>query len=155
MSEENEPVSAESPADAFKEQLLRVKADFENTKKRLERDKQDAIKYANEKLLAEVLGIADNFDRAMASLSEGHDPVKVKQGLEMAQNQLHKMLEKNGVELVKSVGAEFDPRVHEAVGLVESDAKEGVIVDEVQKGYLLNGRLIRPSRVRLAKPRPH
>lgn len=133
------------------EQLLRLKAEFENTKKRLERDKQDAIKFANERLLVEILTVADNFDRAMASLDEGHDAVKVKEGLHLAQNQLHKVLEQHGVQLIQSVGNAFDPSVHEAVGEVDApEAEEGTVVDEIQRGYLLNGRLIRPSRVRLA-----
>ena len=135
------------------EQLLRLRADFENTKKRLERDKQEAIKFANEKLLVEILSIVDNFDRAMASISEGHDPEKVKKGLEIAQGQLHQVLEQHGVQVIKSVGAQFDPKFHEAVATVEptENMKDGTIVDEVQRGYLLNGRLIRPSRVRIAQ----
>lgn len=134
------------------DQILRLRAEFENTKKRLERDKQEAIKFANERLLTEILPIVDNFDRAMLSLSEGHDPEKVKQGLKIAQHELHKILEEHGVEVVRSVGEHFDPKFHEAVGVSEtSDAKEGTVVDEIQRGYLLNGRLIRPSRVRIAQ----
>ncbi len=134
------------------EQALRMRADFENMKKRMEKERLDAIKYANEGLLVDVLSVTDNFDRAMASLAEGHDVEKVKQGLEIAQQQLHKVLEQHGVEIVKAQGVDFDPRVHEAVAVVPTDEfKEGAIVDEIQKGYLLNGRLIRPSRVRVAQ----
>ena len=134
------------------DQLLRLKADFENTKKRLEREKQDSIKFANEKLLVEILPIVDNLDRALASLSEGHDPEKVMQGLKLAQQELHEVLEEHGVEQVKGLGEAFDPQIHEAVGVVEApEQKDGTIVDEVQRGYLLNGRLIRPSRVRIAQ----
>ena len=136
------------------EQLLRLKADFENTKKRLEREKQEQVKFANERLLTEILPIVDNFDRAMASLTEGHDPGKVKQGLKLAQDELHQVLESHGVQVVKALGEPFDPQWHEAVAEVESaDAKEGTVVDEIQRGYLLNGRLIRPSRVRIAQVR--
>ena len=135
-----------------REQLLRAKADFENTKKRLEREKSEAIKYANEKLLEEILPIVDNLDRAMSSLSEGHDPEKVQEGLKIAQEELHQVLEQHGVEVVKAVGQEFDPNIHEAVAVVQSeDQKEGTIVDEVQRGYRLNGRLVRPSRVRIVQ----
>ena len=135
------------------EQLLRLRADFENTKKRLERDKQEAIKFANEKLLVEILAIVDNFDRAMASLSEGHDPGKVQKGLKIAQEELHQVLERHGVQVVKTAGEDFDPKFHEAVAVVEAAGgiKDGAIVDEIQRGYLLNGRLIRPSRVRIAQ----
>lgn len=138
-------------AEEARDLLLRLRADFENTKKRLERDKQEAIRFANEKLLAEILHVADNFDRAMTSLDEGHDPKQVRQGLKLAQDELHKILETHGVQMIQSVGQEFNPTWHEAVGVIEAKgAKEGTIVDEVQKGYLLNGRLIRPSKVRIA-----
>ena len=141
-------------ADDAKDQLLRLRADFENTKKRLEKDKFEAIRFANERLLEEILHVVDNFDRAMTSLSEGHDPEKVKQGLKLAQDELHKVLETHGVQIIPSVGKEFDPKVHEAVAVVESDeAKEGLVLDEVQKGYLLNGRLLRPSKVRISGPK--
>ena len=134
------------------DQVLRTKADFDNSRKRLERDKMDAIKYANERLLAEIVPVMDTLDRAVTSLSEGHDPEKVKQGLRLAQEELHKILELHGVEVIKAVGNEFDPRLHEAVAMVEAgEAKEGFVVEEVQRGYVLNGRLIRPSRVKVAQ----
>lgn len=143
---------AENKVREAQDQMLRVRADFENTKKRLERDKMDAIKYANERLLGEILPIMDSLDRAVSSIQEGHDPEKIKQGLRLAQNELHKVLEVHGVEMVKAVGVEFDPRFHEAVAMVETaDAEDGVVLEEVQKGYLLNGRLVRPSRVKIAQ----
>lgn len=134
------------------DQLLRLKADFENTKKRLKRDKEDAIKFANERLLIEILPIVDNLDRAMASLSEGHDASKVIEGLKLAQQELHQVLELHGVTVVQAVGEVFNPELHEAVATVESaGAKDGTILDEVRRGYVLNGRLIRPSRVRIVQ----
>ena len=142
----------ETKAKEERERLLRLKADFENTKKRLEKDKLEAIKFANERLLVEILPIVDNLDRAMASLSEGHNPEKVKEGLKIAQEELHEVLEQHGVQIVKSVGAEFDPKFHEAVGVVQAPGtKDGTIMEEIQRGYLLNGRLLRPSRVRIAQ----
>ena len=134
------------------DQLLRLKADLENTKKRLEREKQDAIRFANERLLIEALPIMDDLDRAMESLAEGHDPEKIAQGLKLAQQKLHQVLERHGVQPVKGIGEAFDPNLHEAVDVVESsDEKDGTVVGELQRGYLLNGRLIRPSRVRIAQ----
>ena len=158
--QEKEPEQKEAPEESGVEQkakesldqLLRLKADLENTKKRLERDKQEAIKFANERLLMEVLPIVDNLDRAMASLSEGHDPEQVRQGLKLAQEELHQVLESHGVKTVQAKGQPFDPQLHEAVGVVEApEQMDGTVVDEVQRGYLLNGRLIRPSRVRIAQ----
>jgi molecular chaperone GrpE len=156
-----EPVEPRDPASEAeskekekesREQLLRIKADFENAKKRLEKDKLDAIKFANERLLAEIFTIVDHFDRAILSLDEGHDPEKVKEGLHIAQSELHQVLEQHGVEPVKSTGTAFDPRFHEAVAVVSEappGTEEGAVVEEVQRGYLLNGRLIRPSRVKI------
>jgi molecular chaperone GrpE len=153
-SGESEIKLAEALAQAkeSQEQVLRIRADFENSKKRLERERGESIKYANERLLSEILPIMDSLDRAVASIQEGHDPEKVKQGLKLAQNELHRVLEGHGVEMVKSHGVEFDPKVHEAVGVVVTeDAEEGMVMEEVQKGYLLNGRLVRPSRVKIAQ----
>jgi molecular chaperone GrpE len=135
------------------DQLLRLKAEFENTKKRLAREKLDAIKFANERLLVEILSVVDNFDRAMASLSEGHDPEKVKKGLGIAQTELHQILEEHGVQVVKCLGEPFNPEFHEAVAVVAAaeGVQDGTVVEEVQRGYVLNGRLIRPSKVRIAQ----
>ena len=150
--ENKEPLEAQGKAKEDLDRFLRLKADFENTKKRLQREKEDAIKFANEKLLIEILPIVDNLDRAMASLSEGHDPAKVIQGLKLAQEELHQVLELHGVTMVQAVGEIFNPQLHEAVAAVESaNEKEGTILDEVQRGYVLNGRLIRPSRVRIVQ----
>ncbi len=150
--EHKESSAAQDQAKEPSDQLLRLKADFENTKKRLQREKEDAIKFSNEKLLIEILPIVDNLDRAMASLAEGHDPSKVMQGLKLAQEELHQVLELHGVKVVQAVGETFNPQLHEAVAAVEStNAKEGTVLDEIQRGYVLNGRLIRPSRVRIAQ----
>lgn len=147
-----QPSEAEKKAEESRDQMLRLRADFENTKKRLEREKQEAIRFANERLLIEVLPIMDNLDRAMASLAEGHDPEKVKDGLKIAQGELHDVLEEHGVQVVKSVGEMFDPKFHEAVAVADDkNVKDGVIVEEIQRGYLLNGRLLRPSRVKIAQ----
>lgn len=137
----------------LQDQMLRMRAEFENAKKRLERDRLEAVKFANEKLLAEILPIVDYLDSAMSSISEGHDPERVHQGLRIAQEELHKVLERHGVDIVESVGKAFDPKFHEAVGTVEASdkLKDGFVADEVQRGYLLNGRLVRPSRVRVAQ----
>ncbi|MCG3175544.1 MAG: Protein GrpE [Candidatus Omnitrophica bacterium] len=136
----------------LQEQLLRVRAEFDNARKRLERDKLDAIRFANERLLLEVLEVADNFDRALASVAGETDASKVLKGLELTHGQLHRILDKQGVEAVSSVGQVFDPHLHEAVGVVEDgEAPDGTILEEYQKGYLLNGRLLRPSRVKVAR----
>jgi len=153
MADEKEKLEPEAAKpEETRDQLLRLRADFENSKKRMEREKMEAIKFANEVLLAEILPIVDNFDRAMTSLSEGHDPEKVKEGLKIAQGELHQILAEHGVEVVKAVGQPFNPQFHEAVAVTDSsEVEEGTIVDEIQRGYLLNGRLLRPSRVKIVQ----
>ncbi len=148
----NKTAELEAKLKGCQDQILRLHADFDNAKKNIERNKWESIKFANEKLLSEILPVVDNFDRAMTSLSEGHEAEKVKAGLKLAQDELHQVLEKHGVQVVKSLGETFDPKVHEAVAMIESgEIEEGKVVDEIQRGYTLNGRLIRPSRVRIAK----
>ncbi len=158
VEEEKELTAQEAPGNRetgspdYRELFLRLKAELDNTRKIFEREKMDAIRYANEKLLTEIIPVVDNFERAMGSFSEGHDAEKVKTGLKIAQDELHQVLQRHGVQIVESKGKDFDPKVHEAVAVVETDeAEDGAIVDEFQKGYTLNGRLIRPSRVRIAK----
>jgi molecular chaperone GrpE len=140
-------------ADEHWEKVLRLGAEFENTKKRLERQSQEGIRFANEKLVLEVLPLVDDMDRAIASLDAGHELRKVKEGLHLVQNKFHRVLEQHGVEPIEAVGRPFDPHLHEAVAEVESDAEEGSVVEEVQRGYTLNGRLARPSRVKIARKR--
>ncbi|MBI4353303.1 MAG: nucleotide exchange factor GrpE [Candidatus Omnitrophica bacterium] len=136
----------------YRDEFLRAKAELANAKKRFEKDRLEIIKFANERIISDVLPAMDNLDRAMASIAEGHDVMKVLEGLKIAQKELHQALEQHGVQVVKSVGEHFDPRFHEAVGVVEDEkTEEGRVMDEIQRGYLLNGRLLRPSRVRVAQ----
>jgi len=136
------------------EKALRIAADFENSKKRMRKQFEDSVKFANEKILQDVLPLIDDLDRAIASLDQGHDAKSVQEGLHMVQENFHRVLQQNGVEEIESLGKPFDPHFHEAVGVVLDDAaEEGRVVDEIQRGYLLNGRLARPSKVRIAKKR--
>ena len=137
---------------AAEDKILRMAADFENSKKRLKSQSEDMVKFANEKLVTDILPVVDDLDRAITSLDQGHDPQSVKGGLHLVQNTFHKILGRNGVQAIDCLNKHFDPHWHEAVGEVEDDThEEGTIVDEVQRGYLLNGRLARPSRVRISK----
>ena len=136
----------------LKDQVLRIRADFENTKKRLEKRTEEFVKFANEALILEFLQVCDDLDRAVDSLDLEHDLNKVQDGIQMVSKRFHKILSSNGVEPIETKGCHFDPNLHEAVGeVITSDVPEGAIADELQKGYKLNGRLARPSRVRIAK----
>ncbi len=131
---------------------LRLTADFDNTKKRLNKRTEELVKYANEKIVEELLSVIDDFDRALGSLDEGHDIQTIKDGMHMVQKTFHKILEQNGVAAIETAGKVFDANFHEAVGeVVDNDQEEDSIAGEVQRGYTLNGRLVRPSRVQIIK----
>ena len=135
--------------DRAKNQMLRMQAEFINYKKRVEKDKKDTIIFANEKLLIEILEVVDNFHRALDSEKE-HDSFF--QGMEMIFNQLDNILKENGLEEIESDGQVFDPHLHSAVIMEDSDEVEsGRITETMRKGYKLNGKLIRPAMVKVAK----
>ena len=139
-------------ADEHWDRILRINADFDNAKKRLEKRSEDTAKYAIEKLLLEILPVVDDLDRAIKSLDEAGIPKSVREGLALVQDKFHKILEQNGVQAIPAAGQPFDPHMHEAVGEVATDAfEEGAVAEELQKGYTLNGKLARPSRVRIAR----
>jgi len=132
--------------------LLRLQAEFDNFKKRMESQKQDFIKFANEGLIGELLHVIDDLERALVASDKAHDPKVLHKGVEMILGQLTQLLSKKGLTEIKSVGAQFDPLKHEAVDfIVTKDKPEGQILDELQKGYMLNDRVIRTSKVRVAK----
>ncbi len=130
------------------ETIKRVQAEFENYKKRVEREKADAAKFANMDLLAELLTILDDFERA--PIAEIKDE-KVRKGMEMISGNFRKILEGEGVKPVPADGL-LDPHRHEALMWVEKeDLPENTIVSVLQKGYSLNGRILRPARVSVSK----
>jgi molecular chaperone GrpE len=139
------------------EKVLRIHADFDNSKKRLEKDKAMAVSFANESFAADMLSILDSFESAFASL-EQIDPddaaeaiVKIKEGMELTYNQTLTVLKKHGVEEVASEG-EFDPEVHQAIMQVESEEhKSGDVVQVMQKGYTMKDRTLRAAMVSTAK----
>ena len=138
----------------LKDQMLRRQAELENYRKRLIRDKEEAVQYANESLIRDILGFLDNMDRALAAAKNGGDINALIEGFEMTRNQLLSTLDKNwGLKGIDSVGQEFDPSLHEAcmMAIDESLDKETVL-EEFQKGYTLHGRVVRPSKVKIGKP---
>jgi molecular chaperone GrpE len=132
------------------EKYLRAVADFDNYKKRAIKDKTDAIKYGNEDIIKDILPFMDSLDRALEH--DTGDIKAFKDGVALIQDQLLCCLKKHGVERIDTAGKDFDPNFHEALMQMESDQHEdNKIVSEMEKGYLLNGRLIRPSRVCVCK----
>lgn len=138
--------------DEYYDTLLRLQAEVENTKKRLNREKEDFFKFANETLILRLLPAVDNFDRAIASVKHTEESDAIMEGVKIVLNQLHVILKDYGVEAIKALGVKFDPHMHEAVAMVETDEHpEDTVTEEIQKGYTLNGRLIRPSIVKVSK----
>ena len=134
---------------------LRLAAEFENYKKRIARQFEDMIKSSGEKIIIPVLEVIDNFERAFEAASNSTDFKVLQEGMELTYQQLFEILKKEGVEPIKAVGETFDPNLHEAMMQVESDEyAEGVIVQEISRGYKLNGRVIRFSRVAVSAQKP-
>jgi molecular chaperone GrpE len=140
----------------LKDQYLRKQADFENFRKRMQREKQDALKYANTNLLQDLITIIDNFERAIKSSEESRDFESFHSGIKMIEHQFIGMLErKYGLKRMESEGQEFDPQMHEAINMEESpDVDAQVVVEDYQKGYLLHDRVLRHARVKVAVPAP-
>jgi molecular chaperone GrpE len=130
-----------------------VAADFENYKKRVERERQDQIRFSNERLLKEILPIVDNLQRALDAAARSGEAPSISAGVELVIAETQKILRRAGVEPIAALNQPFDPAIHEALQRVETEAVEaGCVVNEVQPGYTLNGRVLRPALVTVAMP---
>jgi molecular chaperone GrpE len=139
----------------YKDEYIRVHADFDNSKKRLEKEKATAVAYSNEAFAMDMLGVLDSLESALSSVDQvesGEDAIaKFKEGLELTKEQMLKALARNGVEEIATDG-EFDPNIHQAVMQMESDEHEsGQIVQLLQKGYSMKDRVLRAAMVSTAK----
>jgi molecular chaperone GrpE len=136
------------------DRLLRLAADFENYKKRAAREKEDWTKFANEDVIRAILPFIDNLERAVNHAQKIADTGVLIEGVRLTIQQILQTLNKFGLASFQSVGKPFDPTVHEAMLVVETDQHEpNQVVEEFQKGYLLNDRLLRPATVSVSKPR--
>lgn len=136
---------------AFAEdQHLRVVAELQNYKRRVQQEKEQLVRFAVEGIVAELIPILDNFERAMAVEIDSPGAECLMAGVRMIYDQVQNVLANHGVKQIEAVGQEFDPHFHEAVERVESaELAPNTVVGEVAKGYLLNGRLLRPAKVRV------
>jgi len=134
------------------DQLLRKIAEFDNYKKRTERDYYDRVLNANEKLITELLPVLDDLKRAIDHANESNEIDSILEGAELIQKKLQGILEKQGLEEMPGEGEHFDPEKHDALMQIEKEGTEsGTIVEEHLKGYILNGKVIRHSQVIVAK----
>lgn len=151
LAEESErALRAEEESGRLREALLRKAADFENLKRRSEREKADYTRFALTETMRDLVGVLDNFERALTHASaSGSDEFRT--GVEMIARQLVEVLRKYGVTEIVALGAPFDPQFHEAMMREESaDAPPGTVLEVLQKGYVLNDRLLRPSMVKVS-----
>jgi molecular chaperone GrpE len=125
----------------------RAKADFINFKKDLEKQQAEFAKFSNAVLISELLLVLDSFELALTENSKNKDH----RGFVLIKAQLNDILKKHGLTPIKAVGEKFSPEFHEAVEEVESDKKSGIIVEEIQKGYMLHNKVLRASKVKVAK----
>ena len=138
----------------LKDQMIRRQAETENYRKRLARDKEEAVQFANSRLISDILPFLDNLDRALAAAKNGGDTEKLVEGIEMAQSQFLTNLDKDwGLKVIDAVGKEFDPQMHEACMVTVDDSLEHeTVLEDFIKGYTLHDRVLRPSKVRIGKP---
>ena len=137
--------------DDLYDRLLRKTAEFDNFRKRVERDRKDMIEWAAADAISELLPIVDDFDRAMAAPAPP-EAQSFKAGVELIQRQIAELLKKRGVATIDPLGTDFDPHQHQAVAYEEVDgAREGEVVGVMAKGYKLGERLLRPALVKVAK----
>jgi molecular chaperone GrpE len=146
-------VAQAAQAAELKDRLLRSQADWDNSRKRILREKEDAVRYASEALLEKLLPVLDNFEMGMDAAKTATDAKSIAQGLEMVLSQFRQVLKDSGVEVIDAVGHPFDPHRHEALGHHESaDHPEGHVLSQMRKGYKLKDRLLRAASVFVAKP---
>lgn len=148
--------AAQEEARSKQELYLRALAEMDNLRKRNQREKEDIAKFGNENILREILPVIDNLERAIEHATSQEGDAGLLEGVQMTLSQFSSVLQKFGVEALQSQGVLFDPTHHQAVGQIETEeVPANHVAQELQKGYLLNNRLLRPSMVMVAKaPQP-
>jgi molecular chaperone GrpE len=134
-----------------KDRMLRTLAEADNMRRRTVRDAEDARRFANEKLLADLLPVLDNLQRAIEASAQTENFTALRDGVELTQRQFMELLDRNGLRKIEAVGADFDPNQHEAIMQVPpgDDQEAGKVVEELRTGYSLNDRVLRPSLVKV------
>lgn len=139
-------------ADENYQRYLRTQADFDNFRRRSRQEKEDFAKYASAKLIEQLLPIVDNFERAIGASREAKDVDALQKGVDMIFRQLEQVLANEGLTPMNAVGQPFNPEFHQAIMQVESDEhEEGIVVEEVQKGYVLKDKVLRPAMVKVSQ----
>ncbi|CAM4310821.1 nucleotide exchange factor GrpE [Paenibacillus alkaliterrae] len=138
-------------AEEYGQRYLRAQADFDNFRRRTQKEKEELRQYASMKLIGQLLPVVDNFERAVAAATLNGDFESLAKGVDMIFRQLEQTLEQEGLKAMKVVGEPFNPEFHQAIMQVESDEhEEGIVVEEVQKGYILKDKVLRPAMVKVS-----
>jgi molecular chaperone GrpE len=146
-----DPTELQRERDEFKDLLLRKSAEFDNYRKRMDRDRQSLSDAAAAGIIEELLPLVDDFERALKA-DAGSDVDAYRRGVALIQDKLNDILRKRGVRAIEALGADFDPYYHQAVAHEHAEGKrEGEIIEEFRRGYMLGDRLLRPSMVKVAK----
>ena len=136
----------------WKDKYLRLYAEFENARKRMEREKQEFVKYAHEGVVADFLNILDDLERTVNAAKTKHEDYDAfLKGIEIVMKHIEGTLKKHGVKPIEAKGKMFDPHAHEVLLQEESDKDDGVVLEELQKGYYLNDKVVRTAKVKVAK----
>jgi molecular chaperone GrpE len=150
-TESSELADLQRERDDLKDRWLRKGAEFDNYRKRIERERREQADQAVVDLLQDLLLVVDDFDRAL-TVDAGEGGSAYRKGIEMIHGKLHELLRKQGVTPIDTLGADFDPNLHQAVMHEESpEHREGEVIGELRKGYTMNDRLLRPAMVKVAK----
>ncbi len=134
----------------YKKLAQKIQADFENYRKRMERERQEHEKFANERIVAEFLEVKDNLERALMTQENNESVIE---GITLTLKQLDNILNKHGVIELDPLNQEFDPKYHEAMVAEDGDVQHETVADVLQKGYLLHSRVLRPAKVKIIKPK--
>jgi molecular chaperone GrpE len=154
---EGDLVQLQTELEAAKDQVLRTQAEMQNQRRRAERDVENAHKYALDKFVGELLPVVDNLERSIQTMDDNNDDIKVlREGIELTLKSFQDVLARFKVEAVDPKGEVFNPEFHQAMSMLEMpDQAPNTVVDVFQKGYTLNGRLVRPAMVVVAKAVPN
>ncbi|RLG27817.1 nucleotide exchange factor GrpE, partial [Methanosarcinales archaeon] len=143
--------ATEKKMEEYIEDVKRLQAEFENYRKRVEREKEEFVRYANEKLILKLIDVCENLERGLENCGEG-DGTELVKGVRMIHRQVLDILSDAGVKRIKAEGKQFDHNMHEAVMQTETDeVPEDTVLEELQRGYLLHGKVLCHSKVRIAK----
>ncbi len=158
VSEENEENLSETDQlkqqlEASKKEYMFLMAEFDNFRKRTIKEKAEIIRNATEKAMKDLLPVVDDFERGLSAMAETTDAAAVKDGMDLIYNKFIKYLEQNGVKAIESTGTDFDTELHEAIAMVPSpdESQKGKVIDTVMKGYTINDKVIRHSKVAVAQ----